>query len=292
VRPVLGAVVGVVITAGFVWVVMQTRGRVLSVPHLAMLAALAMSVVGAVLGVLLGYMLSRANTGLPQSLGEAHPAAMVVGFLVPVGMGFIEWSLDEESVQRRANLAGWLQIGLPFLGGVLAVIGLLSGAVPLVALGIPFEIIGLVILVVRLRGPLTSTSLLAATPARHGVMALIFLVVNLAILVYLVMNYIAQNLQPPTPLLLALDHSIFVGVMTNGIITLIARFRGPVKPLSQHIAFWGLNIGAAGFVVALLLESTPLKQVFTPILGLTLLHAIAVLFIALGRGTEAQGART
>ncbi len=285
-RPALGLTVGVVITAAFLWVANESRDRVLSVPHVALLAALTMSVVGAVLGVLLGYMLTTPNSGLPEALAGAHPASMVVGFLVPVGMAFIEWALDAESIDRPASLAGWLQVALPFTGGVLAVVGLLANVPPLLAVGIPLEVIGLVILVVRLRGPLMSAGLVSPGPARHGLMALLFLIVNIAILAYLVANYFSRDLQPPDHLLLALDHSIFVGVMTNGIIALIARFRGPVKPLSQHIAFWGLNIGTAGFVLGLLLESSPLKHAFTPILGLTLLHAIAVLFIALGRPPE------
>ena len=74
--------------------------------------------------------------------------------------------------------------------------------------------------------------------------------------------------------------------MTNGIIALIARFRGPVAAWVDHVTFWGLNVGVAGFLVGLLLESAPLKQTFTPILGVSLLIGIAAYFVALGRGTR------
>ncbi len=290
-RPILGSLVGLLIGTAFVWVAMQSRGRALSVPHVGMLAALAMSVVGATLGVLLGYMLARADTGLPDSLGAAHPAAMVVGFLVPVGMAFIEWALDDGAITRRASLAGWLQIGLPFTGGVLAVVGLLGDIAPLLLLGIPFEVIGLLILIVRVRSKLAAANPLLIGPARHGLLALVFLVVNIALLFFLISKYFSKDLEPPEHLLLALDHSIFVGVMTNGILALIARFRGPVASWVDQVAFWGLNVGATGFVFALIVDSTPLKQAFTPVLGVSLLVAIAMYFVALGRGTaEAHAA--
>jgi hypothetical protein len=287
-RPVLGVVTGVVILAAFLWVLGQARGRVLSVPHIGMLAAMAMSVLGAVLGVLLGYMLARANTGLPEGLAGAHPASMVVGFLVPVGMALIEWSLDDDSIARGASIAGWLQIGLPFTGGILAVIGLLANIPALLIAGLPFEVIGLAILVVRVRGPLgrAAGSLMRSGPARHGPVGLVYLVVNVALLVYLIANYFSQNLEPPTRLLLALDHAIFIGVMTNGIFALIARFRGPVSEILDHLVFWGVNVGTAGFVLGLILDATPLIHGFTPILGIAMLVGIGVYFMALGNVRE------
>ncbi len=282
-RPILGMTVGILILAGFLWVLGQSRGRVLSVPHAGLLVALAMSVVGAVLGVFLGYLVATPNSGLPETLSAAHPAAMVVGFLVPVGMSFIEWALDPESVRRPASIAGWLQVGLPFIGGLMAVVGLLQDILPLLILGTPLEIIGLVILVVRMRGPLMSANPMAAGPARYGLLALLFLVVNIALLVYLIGVYFSQDLQPPDRTLEALDHSIFVGVMTNGIFALIARFRGRISEVADHVVFWGLNVGIAGFLAGLLLDSNWIIRISTPILGLTLLHGIATAFMALGR---------
>ncbi|MCC6236020.1 MAG: hypothetical protein IT299_00445 [Dehalococcoidia bacterium] len=289
-RPILGIVTGVVILASFLWALGQAPGRVLSVPHVGMLAALTMSVVGAVLGVLLGYMLATPETGLPQTLSAAHPASMVVGFLVPVGMALIEWALDGDSIHHRASIAGWLQIGLPFLGGILAVIGLLQNIAPLLMVGVPLEVVGLVILIVRLRGGLARAASQLMTPgtARHGLMALLFLIVNIALLFYLVSTYFSKNLEPPTRMLLALDHSIFIGVMTNGILALIARFRAPVSAVGEQIVFWGLNVGTAGFVLGLVLDTRVLLHAFTPILGLALLHGIATSFLALGR----EGAQT
>lgn len=77
-RPLLGALVGLVILATFVWTLRQARGRTLSVPHVGILAAVLMSVIGAVLGILLGLRLAG-NESITIRTADAHPAAMVVG---------------------------------------------------------------------------------------------------------------------------------------------------------------------------------------------------------------------
>lgn len=288
-RPIVGGFVLIALVLALLWVLGQLRGRTLSVPHVGILAAVTMSVVGAVLGVLLGYRLANGSNVVPATAAEAHPAAMVVGFLVPVGMAFIEWVLDPASVTKRASIAGWLQILLPFTGGVLAMVGLLLSITPLVTLGLPFELIGLGILVFRMRGPLVSALNLGEVgPRRHGPLALIFLVVNIGLLVYLVVNYFSQEKAPPINVLLALDHSIFIGVMTNSIFALIALFRRPVAPIVDQIVFFGLNIGLIGFLAGLLTDSAILKQVSTPVLGLAILVGVAANVMALGGGVEAE----
>ena len=61
-----------------------------------------------------------------------------------------------------------------------------------------FEIIGLAILVVRVRGPLmAAASPMLVSTSRYGPPALMFLIVNITILTYLVINYFSQELPPP-----------------------------------------------------------------------------------------------
>ncbi|TAJ19678.1 MAG: hypothetical protein EPO65_05890 [Dehalococcoidia bacterium] len=285
VRPLLGTLVGLVILTTFLWTVRQAQGRTLSVPHLGMLAAVLMSVLGAVLGILLGLRLAG-NESITIRTADAHPAAMVVGFLVPVGMSFVEWALDGGSVLRKAGRAGWFQIGLPVLGGILVIIGLLLDIVALVTFSLPFEVIGLVILIVRVRPAVMRVSLTARSTARHGLTALVYLIVNLGILIYLIGKYFSKEIDPPVHLLLALDHSIFIGVMTNGILALIMRFRRPVAAIVDDIVFVGLNAGLAVFLVGLLAESAPLKQTATPIMGGAILLAVATALPALRGSTN------
>ena len=46
--------------------------------------------------------------------------------------------------------------------------------------------------------------------------------------------------------------------------------------------FWGLSIGTIGFMVGLLTDTDILIRVFTPILGLAILHAVGVYVPAMG----------
>lgn len=284
-RPIVGTAVMIAIVFAFGWAVARARTRTLSTPHVAILAALATSVLGAVLGVLLGARLAGAS-GLPDRLSGAHPAAMVVGFLVPAGMAFIEWTLDPESLRRRATRAGWLQVGLPFTGGVLIAAGLLLNSMVLATLSLPFEVIGLIILIVRMRGPLSHSALTQVGAARHGALALLFLAVNISLLVYLIGKYFAKNIDPPVHVLLALDHSIFIGVMTNSILGLIIVFRQRAVGIADQLIFWGLNIGISGFVIGLILDMTAMKRTFTPIMGLAILLAVVMYLPVLGTNTR------
>jgi hypothetical protein len=283
-RPVIGSLMMLTILIFAVWGFSEARERVLSVPHVGMLAGLATSVVGAVLGVLLGIRIANPDSGLPETLGGAHPATMVVGFLIPVGMAFSEWVMRPESADERAGRLGWLQIGLPFLGGVAVVLGILLDLLPLIMLSLPFEIIGLLIFLWRLLPAARRISWLSASPTRHGVVGLIFLVVNIAIFVYLISNYADDFEAAPRRLFLALDHSIFVGVLTMNIVGYIATLsRASRAAWMEHVVFAGSTGGIAAFLAGLLLDTDVLIRVGTPVLGVTLLFAIAVHVMGLRR---------
>jgi hypothetical protein len=276
-RPIFGTLMLVIIVVFFLWAAARARETPLSVPHLGILAGLATSVLGAVLGILNGVRLAQTDSSLPETLGDAHPATMVVGFLVPLGMAFAEWVMRPASIEDRAARLGQLQIGLPFVGAIVLVIGILIEADPLAALSLLFEVAGLAIFLWRLWPVARHISWLQANTARHGPPASLFLIVNIAILVYLISNYIDDFEAAPRRLALALDHSIFVGVLTNTILALLSTtLRTPRPEWVDHAVFWGVNIGAAGFVLGLLADVTPLLRVFTPLLGAAILLAIGV----------------
>jgi hypothetical protein len=287
-RPILGTLMMLTILAMAIWGFAQARGRLLSVPHIGVLAGLATSVIGAVLGVLLGIRIANPDSGLPESLGGAHPATMVVGFLIPVGMAFSEWVMRPDSATERAGRLGWLQIGLPFLGGVSIVLGILLDLLPLIMLSLPFELIGLLIFLWRLVPVARRVSWSSASPTRHGVVGLIFLVVNISIFMYLIVNYADDFEAAPRRLFLALDHSIFVGVLTMNIVGFIATFSMARPTWVDHVVFAGISIGVAAFVAGLILDTNVLIRAGTPVLGLSLLFAIVVHLAGLQRRTRAR----
>ncbi len=275
-RPVMGTVMTAVIVVMAVWGFSQARGRALSVPHLGLLAGLATSVIGAVLGVLLGLRISNPDLGIAETIGEAHPATMVVGFLIPVGMAFAEWVMRPASAQDRAGRPGTLQIGFPFLGGVAVVLGVLLDVLPLIMLSLPLEIAGLAIFLWRLV-PVARGVSWAGGSERHGVVALLFLVANITIFVYLISNYAEDFEATPRRLLLALDHSIFVGVLTVSILGWVSTLnRAARPPVVDHLVFGGATVGIGLFLGGLLADQNPLIHAGTPLLGLALLLGIAV----------------
>jgi len=281
-RPILGSLMTLVIIIMAIWGFSQARGRTLSVPHLGMLAGLATSVVGAVLGVLLGLMVSNPDLNITSRVIEAHPATMVVGFLIPVGMAFAEWVLNPASAREKATRLGQLQIGLPFIGGVSVVLGILLDILPLVMLSLPFEVIGLAIFIYRMAPGVLRTSWLTANTARHGSVAALFLIVNIAIFVYLIANYAEDFEAAPRRLMLALDHSIFVGVLTMAILGYIASISTAARqPIVDHAIFGGTLVGITLFTAGLLADIDGLIRAGAPILGIALLIGIAVNILGL-----------
>jgi hypothetical protein len=275
-RPTIGGLALLVIVGWVVWIFGSAKGTVLSVPRLGILAAVATLLLGSLLGVLLGEMLASGNTILPGDAYGSHPATMVVGFLVPVGMALAEWQLRPESLDQRATGLGWAQIGLPFIGGLCVTAGLLGSSTPLVALSLPFEIIGVGIFVYRLRSVFGSVRLGEGTARALALPAVPWLVVNIALFVYLIGRFQGDVGAAPPGLIIAIDHIMFVGVLSS---TLFAQVHhwvfGPSSHPAVRVLFWALNVGLLGFAVGLLFEIDILKQIFTPIMGLGILHGVA-----------------
>lgn len=276
-RPLFGTLTMIGILGFALWTIVRAPGATLSVPHLGILAALVSAVIGAVFGVLLGLKIAFNIAALPVAIGEAHPAMMVVGYLYPVAMALIEWGVEPDSIRRRASLAGRLQIALPFIGGLVLATSILLNLPGLAPFSLLGQVGGLIIMLVRLAPRLMRTGLFDRAMARHGIISCIYLVANLILLVYLIANYIENIPGAPRALLLSLDHTIFVGVMTNAILVLATVLSSrPRAAWFDHLVFWGVTIGITGFVAGLLLDEVLLKRIFTPILGITLLVAIVV----------------
>jgi len=274
-RPIAGAVTLIVAACWFGWVLARSRSVVLSVPRLAILAALASLAIGAVLGVLLGIELSGEADVLPDGAEDAHPAAMVIGFLIPVGMALAEWILRPGANEEPANRLGKLQVALPFTGGILVMAGLLADINPLVAASLPFEIAGVAIFLWRMRSAIRDVVWRSPDYARAAVLTSLFLVVDIGLFVYLIVRYEGELDLAPQREILALDHVMFIGVMTNVLFGLVnSRIRNPLPLWVHNVIVVATNVGLVGFAIGLLADSSAIKQTFTPILGTGILLAI------------------
>jgi Zn-dependent membrane protease YugP len=89
--------------------------------------------------------------------------------------------------------------------------------------------------------------------------------------------------------LLAFDHTMFIGVMTNIMFGVLAvRLTSPRATLANKVLWIGVNVGLVGFALGLLTTTALLKQIFAPIMGLSLLFALVVYLAELRASTVAE----
>lgn len=284
-RPIAGMAALATVAGFFLWTLSRVRGRELSVPHWGFLAALATSVAGGVVGVLWGLQLATDTRFLPTDGEDTHPGTMVIGFLIPVGLAMAEWTFSFPR-PPRATRAGVIQMGFPFVGGLVLMAALLSDVNPLAALAILLEVIGVVIFAVRLWPSIRSVDWLAPGPGRHAVVSCASIVFAIGLAQYFVVKYDAdfdRVLLEVRHQLLALDHTNFVGVMTNAVFAMLLAItarRGRWRRLN-HAIFVGMNAGLVVFLAGLMLDSTPVKQIGAPVMGSFLLLGLCVFAIRL-----------
>ncbi len=280
-RPFFGTISLLVITGFFLWVLNRARGSELSVPHWGFLAALGTSIVGGVLGVLWALQIATGDQFLPTDGEDAHPATMVVGFLVPVGLAMAEWAFAFPRPPKATRL-GIIQMAFPFLGGILLMLAVLLDITPLAPLAILLQIIGLIIFLKRMWPNFRAVDFAAPSPGRFAVMATVGLIFVIGLAQYLVVKYEGDLDLAPDHQLLALDHSQFIGLMTNSIFAmLLAATMGRRGNRLDQAIFFAVNAGLIVFVAGLLFDVTVLKRIGTPVLGAGLLLALAVFALRL-----------
>lgn len=274
-RPILGTVTTLVIAGFTAWVIYRATFTELGVPHVGFLAALGTSIIGGVLGILLGLELATGENWLPGDQAS-HPATMVVGFLVPVGLAMAEWAFFFPNPPRATRL-GVTQMAFPFAGGIVLMLSMLLDVTALAPIAILLQIGGIGIFLKRLWPKFRTVSLFEASPGRHAIMAALALAFVIGLAQYLVIRYEGDFDRAPAHNLLALDHAQFIGLMTNSLFAmLMAATIGPRGNRVDQAVFILVNVGIAGFVVGLLGDWTAPKRIFTPLMGTGLAIGLAV----------------
>ena len=286
-RAILGFPVLVAIVGLLVWLMSRIRLVRLTVPHLAVLAAIATLVVGSTIGVLIQLELASKNAFLPEGAIGGHVTAQVVGYLVLIGMSISEWRLKNTP---GLTWPGVIQVGLLFLGGVLITIGALLNVQALLGAFIPAELAAVIIYTFRLGPQLRRIDWLAPTSDRHFGLVVPYLILNLALLIWLITGVVtkiyARFEMIPLWLVFAFDHTMFIGVMSNSLFGLIQQAsRGAERfwPWAEQVVFWGMNGGMIGFVLTLATDQRQLEKLFTPIMGGSILVGIVTYSVRLRR---------
>jgi hypothetical protein len=190
--------------------------------------------------------------------------------------------------ETAATRAGKYQVALPFIGGFFVTAGLLADSPPLISVSLPFEIIGVVILVVRLRPGLRKIQMREGSSALLAAPTVFWLVANILLFIYLIGRYQGDFDDVRVGLILALDHMMFIGVLSNSLFAQARSVAGDVKPTAVKVLFWSMNIGLAGFALGLIADVTILKRIFTPIMGLGILHGVLLFTMALQRNRNSS----
>lgn len=292
------AVTGVVLLVGIVWLFVWVWRKALaarSLPALAIALGLTSFTYGAVIGVLLQVQLATGTELFPKGgdVVGAHASTMTFAYLLLTAMGIIEWRLKGTTGYPTAGL---VQIGAIFLGGLVLAATLLlvdattdSGAALLQAVGgidLLLNLISVVLFVVRVWPTALRTVWLAASPERHVRTAALLAPFAMALFMYVVYLYISNpDLSAfPVGILVALDHLVFIGVVTNltvGHAFMLSADRRGTWAWADQVLYWAILGGLVVFVVGLVAEVPEIKRIGTPIMGLGAFLAVATIYARL-----------
>jgi hypothetical protein len=155
------------------------------------------------------------------------------------------------------------------------------------------ELVAVVLFIVRVIPAALRVAWGSAAPDRHIGIAALWVIVALGLFMYIIATFVANPDADELPIavLIASDHTVFIGVVTNLVFALVALFAAGVAnrwPWADHLVFWGVNLGLAVFAVGLIAESTEIKRIGSPVMGAAILLGLAVLAMRLwaARNTE------
>lgn len=264
-----------------VWVWDQYLGGERSLPRLAVTLGLTTFVYGAVIGVLLQLQSALEITILSGDSVGAHAGAMTFGYIVLTAMGLIEWRVLGTTGLPRGGL---VQVIALFLGGLIISVALLAGAEQAGGgIYLLTQLVAVVLFVVRIWPRSLRIGWLSADPIRHFAAASVWVVGALILFMYLVFTFITaadptDESAFPLNLLIASDHAVYIGVITNIVLGLLSLLvlRGASSAIA-HVIFWGVNLGLLVFVIGLIVDTAEIKRIGAPVMGITLLVALAIL---------------
>jgi hypothetical protein len=170
-----------------------------------------------------------------------------------------------------------------FTGGIAANLAFILDIEPLIQVATLLEVLAIVTFTVHMWGRIRPSAWAGEGMANFGRLSAVFLVIGVALLVYVVQLFISGELDPetgegPVGVLLAFDHAMFIGVMTNALFALVAR-SGDGEP--SNALPWVVNGGLVVFLLGLVLDVSILIRIGAPVMGLALIYAVFVFFVHL-----------
>lgn len=278
-RPVAGTLLLIAIVWLLIWVGGRYRQSEKTTAQLALYLAVVSLTIGAILGVLLGLLIARGSLpGLDADtaarLAGAHPAAMLIGYLILAGVAVSHWAL-KGGQGRLGRFVAWALFVAGIIVNVAFVFNLVNELSPVFS---GLQVIAIIAYIIHMWGHLKPSAWRGGGSSNFGRVAVLGLVVGIALLVYVVQLFTSGQLDPetgtgPVGVLIAFDHTMFIGVMTNALFAAVASL-ALVSAATNRMILLGVNTGIVLFLAGLVADSALLKRIGTPILGVALLYAI------------------
>jgi hypothetical protein len=275
-RPIAGTLELGAIVWMLAWVGQRYGSSEKSTGQLGVLLAMISLTIGGILGVLLGLFI--ANGSIPglsndvaSSLGGAHPPAMLIGYLVLAGAAIVHWLLDGPQT-RPGRMVMWAL----FLGGVAANLAFIIDVDALIQVATLLEVVAIITFTIHMWGRIRPSAWNGGEADDFARIGSFFLVVGVGLLVYVVQLFMSGELDPetgtgPIHVLLAFDHAMFLGVMTNALFALVSR--SVAKPTPPAL-LWLVNGAIAVFLVGLVVDVGFLVVIGAPVMGVALIYAV------------------
>jgi hypothetical protein len=271
------------IVAFLVWLAAVSRraGAAWTVPRLAMAAALAVLVVGSLVGAMSAGAAASGDMTAAASLASSHSAILAVPFVVLASTSVLEWSAVPSSRPPPLTTAGLVQVGALVLAAAAVTAGVLGHDLVLVEANIPLVFAGIAIFGVRV-GPVVLTAGWAKSSRIWLVTSTVALAVDVGLFAHVVFEigtrrYVSINTVPQW-LLFTVDHVTFVAVGTTALFGAIAAMAGREDrwPVTDALAAAGLVLGLAATAAGIGSGSLALQQVAATVFGVSVLAATAV----------------
>jgi hypothetical protein len=288
----LRAITGVALFAAIAWLIVwawRAYASVGTLPALAVALGFTTFGYGAVIGVLLQVQLATGAQLFPGGADVigAHAGTMVFSYLMLVAMGLIEWRVRGTTGRPAAGL---VQLVALFSGGVLLAAASLFFPDQIQSIGgiyLLVQLIAIVLFAVRILPAAVRVDWIRASAQRHLATAAIFVVVAMAIYMYLVVLFLSdptQDFAELAGILIASDHATFIGVITNLVFALalaLCADRRADWAWADQLVYWLMNIGLVLFAIGLVAEVPEIKRIGAPAMGIGILLGLAVIAMRL-----------
>jgi hypothetical protein len=163
-----------------------------------------------------------------------------------------------------------------FLGGVAANLAFIIDIDVLIQVATMLEVAAIITFTIHMWGRIRPSAWSGGEGDDFARIGSFFLVVGVGLLVYVVQLFMSGELDPetgtgPIHVLLAFDHAMFLGVMTNALFALVSR--SVAKPTPPAL-LWLVNGAIAVFLVGLVADVDVLVVIGAPVMGLALIYAV------------------